>query len=94
MPVSMIREFLRFEAAGGIILILAAAIALILANSPLGVIYTQFLEVPVAVQVGGLEIAKPLLLWINDGLMAIRQTLKWVNATAIARMTDGGRVDF
>ena len=71
MPVSMIREFLRFEAAGGIILILAAAIALILANSPLGVIYTQFLEVPVAVQVGGLEIAKPLLLWINDGLMAI-----------------------
>ena len=67
----MIREFLRFEAAGGIILILAAAIALILANSPLGVIYTQFLEVPVAVQVGGLEIAKPLLLWINDGLMAI-----------------------
>ncbi len=71
MPVSMIREFLRFEAAGGIILILAAAIALILANSPLGVFYTQFLDIPVAVQVGGLEIAKPLLLWINDGLMAI-----------------------
>ncbi len=71
MPVSMIREFLRFEAAGGIILILAAASALILANSPLGVFYTQFLDIPVAVQVGGLEVAKPLLLWINDGLMAI-----------------------
>jgi NhaA family Na+:H+ antiporter len=42
-----------------------------LANSPLEIFYTKFLDLPVAVQVGGLAIAKPLLLWVNDGLMAI-----------------------
>jgi len=69
--VSMIREFTRLEAAGGIVLAIAAVAALIFANSPLGGIYNAFLETPVAVQFGKLEIAKPLLLWINDGLMAI-----------------------
>jgi NhaA family Na+:H+ antiporter len=71
MPVSMIREFLKLEAAGGILLVFAAALALVLANSPLGAYYTAFLVTPVAVQVGALEIAKPMLLWINDGLMAV-----------------------
>jgi NhaA family Na+:H+ antiporter len=42
-----------------------------LANSPLETFYTQLLELPVVVQIGGLAIAKPLLLWVNDGLMAI-----------------------
>ena len=71
MPVSMIREFLKLEAAGGILLVFASALALVLANSPLGAYYMAFLVTPVAVQVGALEIAKPLLLWINDGLMAV-----------------------
>ena len=71
MPVSMIREFLKLEAAGGVLLVFAAALALVLANSPLGAFYTAFLDTPVAVRVGALEIAKPLLLWINDGLMAV-----------------------
>jgi len=71
MPVSMIRQFLKLEAAGGVLLVFAAALALVLANSPLGAYYTAFLVTPVAVQVGALEIAKPLLLWINDGLMAV-----------------------
>jgi NhaA family Na+:H+ antiporter len=71
MPVSMIREFLKFEAAGGIVLIIAAALALVLANSPLDSIYLTFLDTPLAIQVGGLVIAKPMLLWINDGLMAV-----------------------
>ena len=69
--VSMIREFTRLEAAGGIVLAIAAVAALIFANSPLGGAYNAFLETPVAIQFGQLEIAKPLLLWINDGLMAI-----------------------
>ena len=69
--VSMIREFTRLEAAGGIVLAIAAVAALIFANSPLGGVYNAFLETPVAIQFGKLEIAKPLLLWINDGLMAI-----------------------
>ena len=64
-------EFFRLEAAGGILLIGAAVLALLCANSPLEEFYDQFRELPVAVQFGALEIAKPLLLWINDGLMAI-----------------------
>ena len=63
--------FFRLESAGGILLIGAAVLALICANSPLEEFYDGFRELPVAVQVGKLEIAKPLLLWINDGLMAI-----------------------
>lgn len=64
-------DFLRLEAAGGILLIAAAALALLCANTPLEEFYDGFRELPVAVQVGELKIAKPLLLWINDGLMAI-----------------------
>ncbi len=64
-------EFFRLEAAGGILLIVAAAFALVAANSPFESLYEAFRQVPVHVRVGALEIAKPLLLWINDGLMAI-----------------------
>ena len=67
----MIREFLRMESAGGILLVLATILAMVLANSGLGPLYDAFLETPVAIQFGALEIAKPLLLWINDGLMAV-----------------------
>ncbi len=68
---SVLDEFLNLEAAGGIVLIIAALTALILANTPLSLYYDLLLSTPVAVQVGNFEIAKPLLLWINDGLMAI-----------------------
>jgi len=71
MAISAIRDFLKLEAAGGIILIFASALALILANSPLSNLYLASLDTPVAIQFGALEIAKPLILWINDGLMAI-----------------------
>ena len=64
-------DFFRLEAAGGILLIGAAALALVLANSPLEAFYQGFRELPMALQFGGLQIAKPLLLWINDGLMAV-----------------------
>jgi NhaA family Na+:H+ antiporter len=70
-PILYVREFLRLEAASGIVLVIAAALAMIMANSPLGHLYTALFDIPVAVQVGGLGIAKPLLLWINDGLMAV-----------------------
>ena len=69
--VSAIREFLRLEAAGGVLLAAAALLAMLLANSPLAGAYAGFLDIPVEVRVGALEIAKPLLLWINDGLMAV-----------------------
>ena len=64
-------EFFRLEAAGGIILIAAAVLAMIAANSPLEAAYEAFRALPVQVRIGELDIAKPLLLWINDGLMAI-----------------------
>jgi Na+:H+ antiporter, NhaA family len=66
-----LQQFLKLESAGGIALCVAAAIALVLANSPLAAIYTRLLEIPIAIQLGGLVIAKPLLLWVNDGLMAV-----------------------
>ncbi len=70
----MIDEFKRFmklESAGGILLMVAAVLAMIAANTPLSVYYDQLVDLPVAVSVGSFEIAKPLLLWINDGLMAV-----------------------
>jgi NhaA family Na+:H+ antiporter len=66
-----LQEFFRLEAAGGIVLIGAAALAMLLANSPLAWLYEGFRQIPVEVRVGSLQLAKPLLLWINDGLMAI-----------------------
>ena len=64
-------EFIRLESAGGILLLCAAIVAMIVANSSLADWYELLLNTPVAVLVGELEIHKPLLLWINDGLMAI-----------------------
>ena len=66
-----LREFVAFESAGGILLAITAVAALTLANSPLAFLYDAFLDTPVEVRVGTLQIAKPLLLWINDGLMAV-----------------------
>jgi len=66
-----IREFLKLESASGIILVGAAILALIINNSPLSSLYDLFLDTPVEIRIGGLYLAKPLLLWINDGLMAI-----------------------
>jgi len=66
-----IRNFLQMESAGGLVLMAAAALALVAANSPLADYYDLFIETPVEVRIGGLEIAKPLLLWVNDGLMAV-----------------------
>jgi NhaA family Na+:H+ antiporter len=71
LPGAFVRDFLRIEAAGGILLCIAAACALVWANTGAGGLYLRLLEIPMAVQVGPLGIAKPLLLWINDGLMAI-----------------------
>jgi NhaA family Na+:H+ antiporter len=69
--VRALQEFFRLEAAGGILLIAAAVVAMLSANSPLSGLYDAFRDLPVQVRVGPLDLAKPLLLWINDGLMAI-----------------------
>jgi len=64
-------EFARIESSGGIVLLACAALAMLWANSPIGQSYTALWDTPVAVAIGGFKIAKPLLLWINDGLMAV-----------------------
>jgi NhaA family Na+:H+ antiporter len=66
-----IRKFIKLESAAGLLLIMTAAAALILDNSPLGWLYDRLLEIPLAFQLGTFVLQKPLLLWINDGLMAI-----------------------
>lgn len=71
MRKSVIEEFLHKESSAGIILMIAAVAAIVVANSPLSPYYDMLIDTPVAVKIGALEIAKPLLLWINDGLMAV-----------------------
>ena len=66
-----LRDFLQKESAGGILLMVAAALAVVVANSPLAGLYRGWLGVPVVAGIGGAVIDKPLLLWINDGLMAV-----------------------
>lgn len=66
-----LRDFLKQESAGGIVLIVAAALALLAANTMFSGSYFGALDTPVSVAVGSFAIDKPLLLWINDGLMAV-----------------------
>jgi len=66
-----ISDFLKLESAGGLLLVAAAVLALICSNSPLRNGYDALLKIPVEVRFASFDIAKPLLLWINDGLMAI-----------------------
>ncbi|WP_461517138.1 Na+/H+ antiporter NhaA [Porticoccus sp.] len=68
---SVLARFLRLESSAGIVLMLAAVVAMICANSPWQSYYSLLLDTPVSVRVGDLSVAKPLLLWVNDGLMAI-----------------------
>ncbi len=66
-----LQSFFRLEAAGGILLIASALLAMLIANSPFSAGYEALRGFPVQVGIGVVSLAKPLLLWINDGLMAI-----------------------
>ncbi len=67
-----VRNFLRIEAAGGILLLLATIIALVWANSPWSDLYHEILETHIKLQFGDfLLLDEPIELWINDALMAI-----------------------
>lgn len=68
---SALQEFIAQETSAGIVLFVAAVLAMIAVNSAFNPYYLAFLNIPVEIQFGALEIAKPLSLWINDGLMAI-----------------------
>ncbi len=66
-----IRDFMKLESTAGLLLLVAAIAAMVAANSPIASIYDDLLETTGAVQIGALEIKKPLMLWVNDGLMAV-----------------------
>lgn len=68
----LVKEFIKKESSSGVILIFITLLALFLKNSPLSVYYTNILQTTIQISIGEfLELKKPLLLWINDGLMAL-----------------------
>jgi len=69
--VARMQDFLRLESSAGLLLILAAVLAMIASNTALAAGYDGLLSTMVSIQVGAYDITKPLLLWINDGLMAV-----------------------
>lgn len=71
MPQTSLKHFFRLEVLGALLLLIAAALAMVLKNSPLTELYRAFLETPMEIRIGALQIAKPLFLWVNDGLMAV-----------------------
>ncbi len=72
-PLTFMKKFLKYEAAGGIVLLICAVLAMIIANSPWGHIYQYVLhEVNMTIGIEGLfELNKHVIHWINDGLMAV-----------------------
>jgi len=67
----LVNNFIKKESSSGIILIFVTIFALLLRNSFLSEYYYDFLHISINFSVNSLEIAKPLYLWINDGLMAL-----------------------
>lgn len=66
-----LQAFIKQDSSSGILLIIAAVLALLLENSPLSWLYDALLNTPVEIRIGALHLDKVLLLWINDGLMAV-----------------------
>ncbi len=71
MPMRALRNFIRWESSAGLILMSAAILSLLIANSSLATLHAEFFATRTAIILGEFAIDKPLLLWINDGLMAI-----------------------
>lgn len=69
--IEKLKRFLQLESASGILLMIFASLAILWANTPFQQAYFDFLEMPVSVQIGLFSIHKPLLMWINDGFMAV-----------------------
>jgi Na+:H+ antiporter, NhaA family len=67
----IVEDFINNESSSGILLIVVTIAALLLSNSVLSHLYSSFLHIPIAIHFGDFNIAKPLILWVNDGLMAI-----------------------
>src|SRR5512132_917406 len=66
-----VQELIRTESASGVLLIVAALAGFAWANSPLAASYRALLEIRLGVGAGSWQLEKPLILWVNDLLMAI-----------------------
>ena len=71
MRLGGVREFIQLESFAGILLFFTAVIAIVLSNTSLASSYHSFFNLPVSFTFGAFTLAKPLLLWVNDGLMAV-----------------------
>ncbi len=69
--IALLRDFFRLQAAAGIVLMAAAALAMVVANSPWQGAYETFKHLPIGFNVGGFALVKGAEHWINDGLMAV-----------------------
>jgi len=68
---SPLDEFIHRQTTSGILLMLCAVIALVIANSPWADAYQHLIHTPLSISLGGLSLDKSLQHWINDGLMAL-----------------------
>jgi NhaA family Na+:H+ antiporter len=66
-----LNKFIKLETSGSIVLFLATVSALILANSPLSDSFLDFWKIYISINLPGLELSKPIIKWINDGLMVV-----------------------
>ena len=71
MPLRFMREFIKLESAAGAILFITAMFAILIDNTPLAIYYENFFHTIIHFSIGNFKIEKPLLLWVNDGLMSI-----------------------
>lgn len=69
--IALLRDFFRLQAAAGIVLMAAAALAMVVANSPWQGAYEAFKHLPIGFNIGGFALVKGAEHWINDGLMAV-----------------------
>ncbi|HQR90397.1 MAG TPA: Na+/H+ antiporter NhaA, partial [Caulobacter sp.] len=67
-PLSALRAFLYHEASGGYVLMVAAALALVIANSPLAAAYFAALKTEFGFTIGAFHLRESVIHWINDGL--------------------------
>ncbi|HTE27357.1 Na+/H+ antiporter NhaA [Flavitalea sp.] len=68
---NVFREFVRSGSIGGIILLICVGLSLVIANSPFNESFSKFLDLEIGVENNYLHLRYPVLLWVNDGLMAI-----------------------
>ena len=71
MPVNKIKEFLRLEAASGVMLFLMTLVAMIFVNSPASDLYLNLIDSEIAFNLGDYSVSEPFIFWVNDGLMTI-----------------------